>query len=181
MGLNIFAAGLLIVSFITFAISAGFITDSSRRITGIAEYGSNADLNTAHRYSEIAAIVSWITVALMVVAAVLLFIFASEVLVGFSSVFIYGFLALSIIGTLIVGILAILTAVYINNSKVTNNNGAYKQAIIAAVLATVVFVLVVVAILVRTFYKPKPKTQKIDTEISDLKIKLGEESGIMET
>jgi cell division protein FtsX len=175
MGLNILAPILLVVAFITFAISAGFITDSSRRITTIPEYESNnSDLNTAHKYSTIAAIAAWISISLMVIAAILLFVFASEVLIGFSSYFIYGFLGLSLLGTFIVGILSILTAVYINKAKVENNEGAYKSAIIAAVLATVVFVLVITVLLIKVFYKPKKKEEPVDKEIISLKDELAD-------
>lgn len=175
MGLNIFPPILLIVSFLTFSISAGFLTDASRRITTIPEYESdNSDLNTAHKYSEIGAILAWITVSLMIIVAVLLFVFASEILVGFSSYFIYGFLALSLLGTIIVGILAVLTAVYINRAKVENNEGAYKNSIIASVLAIVVFVLVITVLLIKVFYKPKKKEESIDKEITTLKAELTE-------
>lgn len=173
MGLNIIAPILLIISFITFAISGGFITDASRKITTIPEYESNnSDLNAAHKYSEIAAIVCWITVSLMVIGAILLFVFASEILVGFSSYFIYGFLGLSLLGVIIVGILSILTAININRAKVTNNEGSYKNAVIAAVLSIVVFVLVITVLLIKIFYKPKKKEEPIDKEISTLKAEL---------
>lgn len=174
MGIDIISTTLLIIAFIGFVISAGFITDSSRRITNIPDYSSNKDLETAHKYSAICAVVSWIVVALMLVAIVLLFIFASEVLVGYSKIFIYGFLLLSILGAGVVAILSILTAVYINRAKVSDNKGAYRQSIIAAVLASVVFVFVIAALLFRMFYKPKPKKEKVDTEITELKMELGE-------
>lgn len=175
MGLNILPPILLCISFLTFAIASGFLTDASRRITNIPEYESdNSDLKTAHKFSEIGAIVGWITLSLMLIGAILLFVFASEILVGFSSYFIYGFLALSLLGTIVVGILAVLTAVYINRAKVENNEGSYKNSIIASVLAIVVFVLVITVLLIKVFYKPKKKEEPIDKDITMLKAELSE-------
>jgi len=175
MGLNILSPILLIISFLTFAVSAGFLTDSSRKITNIPEYeNNNTDLNRAHKYSAWGAVIAWISISLMVISSILLFVFASEILVGFSSYFIYGFLFLSLIGVIIVGILSILTAVYINKAKVENNEGSYRSAVIASILSIVVFVLVVTVLLIKLFYKSKKKEEPIDKEITTLKTELEE-------
>ena len=177
MGLNVISGGLLILCFIGLAISSGFLANATRLITTIPEYGSDKDLASAHKFGTIGSVVGWISVAALLIAGVLLFIFASEILIGFSKIFIYGFLFLALVGTIVVAILSILVAVYINRAKVPDNKNSYKQAVISAVLASIVGVFVLVAFLVRLFYKPKPKTQKVDTEISQLKLELGETGG----
>ena len=177
MGLEVIGGILLVVSFLAFIVSAGFLTDSSHRITGIPEYeANNTDLNTAHRYSYIGAIVAWITVAFLLIGGILLFIYGGAEIYasGTSKFFIYGVLFICLLGTIVVGILAILTAIYINRANVSDNNGAYQQAIIAAVIATVVFVLVIVVLLIKVFYKPKNKEveaedKKIEEEKEELK------------
>ena len=154
MGLNILIPGLLIVAFITLVISAGFITDASRRITNINNYQTNPDLSTAHTLSAAAAITAWLTVFLMLVTVILLFVFAREKLTANKGILVYGSFILSLIGTLIVGVLSILTAERINSANVSDNQGAYRQAVIAAVLSIVVFSLIIITLIIRALYKP---------------------------
>jgi len=147
---------LLGIAFITFAIAGGFLTSSATRITDIPEYqAQNPDLVAAHRWASIGAIVTWITIALMLIGIILYIVFALETAAFTSKFFIYALLFLSLIGTIVVGILAALTANDINKSNVTNNNLSYRQAIIAAVLGIVVFVLLVILLILTFVHKKK--------------------------
>lgn len=151
-------------AFLTFAISAGFLTDASRRIGQSQYLSGNTSLQAAHKWSIIAAVVAWITIALMIIGTILAVIYGSEILfeTGYYTYFIYGLLFLSLIGTIVVGVLGALTASDINKAGLPEggDNGAYKQAIIATVVAIIVFVLLLVVIGIKLFYKPKSKTDK---------------------
>ena len=70
MGLAV-AAVLLVVAFLTFAITGGFISHCATLLPGLQGYDSNEDLKNAHKYASIAAVVTWITIALMVIGFVL--------------------------------------------------------------------------------------------------------------
>ena len=158
MALNFFNIMLLFISFVAFAISAGFITDSSRRIGNLPEKAANEDLQAAHRYSIWAAVVGWISVALLLVAGLLIIIYSAEIYEsGFASWLVTGLLFFTLAGSAIVGVLAAITANDIEKSGVPNNNNARQQAIIAAVLAIITFVAVLIAFFIKMFYKPKDK------------------------
>lgn len=184
MGLNVFNIFLLGISFTSFVIASGFITDSSRRIGNLPEKETNKDLQNAHKNSVIAAIVGWITVALLLLALVV-FIYLSVVLSeeeyatgtggGFSNLFINGALFLALAGIITVGIFSVLTANDIKKSDVTETNNSYRNAIIAAVISIITFVGILIAFFIKLFYKPKSKAVKLDAEIS------AEEEALAET
>jgi len=71
---------------------------------------------------------------------------AQKAKTGFSfiNLLIYGAMGLLLFGVIIVGILSAVAATDINQANVKDNKGAYKQAIIAAVIAIPVFVLIVI-------------------------------------
>jgi len=185
MGLNIFNIFLLGLSFTSFVIAAGFITDSSRRIGNLPEKETNKDLQNAHKWSIWAAVLSWITVALLLLALVV-FIYLSVVLSeeeyatgsygGFSNLFINGALFLALAGIITVGIFSVLTANDIKKSDVTETNNSYRNAIIAAVISIVTFVGILIAFFIKIFYKPKSKTEKSDVEIQREEAALAEAS-----
>ena len=155
MGLNILIPGLLIIAFLTFIVSAGFITDAIRRITNINNYQANPDLSRAHTLSAACAVTAWLTVFFMLLTVILLFVFAREKLTANKGIFVYASFIISLIGTLIVGVLSILTAQNISSANVPDNQGSYRQAVIAAVLSIVVFSLIIITLIIRVLYKPK--------------------------
>ena len=71
---------------------------------------------------------------------------AQKAKTGFSfiNLLIYGAMGLLLFGVIIVGILSAVAATDIGQANVKDNKGAYKQAIIAAVIAIPVFVLIVI-------------------------------------
>ena len=173
MGLNIFNIFLLGISFTAFVISAGFITDSSRRIGNLPEKSGNADLESAHKYSIWAAVIAWVSVAMLLVAGVLILIYGEELLFGgFADWLVMGFLFSTLAGSAIVGVLSAITANDIGKSGVENNNDSRKQAIIAAVIAIIAFVGILIAFFIKMFYKPK---SKLDEEIKKDEEELEEE------
>ena len=145
------------IAFLTFAISAGFLTDSVRRIGQIPNYSANNHLKNAHYVGTIDAIVSWIVVALLLLAIVLYIIYGSETAEYTGSIFLYFVLLISLGGALTTGIIGAYIAYNINQSGVSDNNGSYKQAIVATVLALITFTLLVILFLIKVFYKPKKK------------------------
>ncbi len=173
MGLTI-SAVLLAIAFITFAISAGFLTHATVEITNIPEYSSNKDLQNAHHWGKIGSIVAWLSISLMVIGFILLIIFGSEILIGFGTYILYFLLFISLVGVIVTGILAALTASDINKAKVSDNKGSYKSAIISASIAIPVFVFLLIAIIAKLFYKPKKKVEPIDKDIAEMKMELGE-------
>lgn len=170
MALNFFNIMLLFISFVAFAISSGFITDSSRRIGNLPEKSTNEDLQAAHKYSIWASIVGWISVALLVVAGILIVIYSAEIYEsGFASWLVTGLLFFTLAGSAIVGVLAAITANDIEKSGVSQNNNSRRQAIIAAVLAIITFVAVLIAFFIKMFYKPKDKElEKLKKEAANV-------------
>ncbi len=147
------------ISFVTLAISGGFATNASVRITGIANWDSNDDLKTAHRYLTIAAIVTWVTVAVILLLGILYVVFVGSETMGTGmGIVIYGLLFLSLGATIVVGILSAIAADKIGKSKVTNDNNSRRQAIIAAVLALVSATGLIIGLIVM-FFKPKKKEE----------------------
>ena len=171
MSLSFFNIFLLGGGFIAFIVSAGYITDASRRIGNLPELDTNKDLTSAHRYSYIAAIIAWVSVALFLVAIILIFVYGSEFIVegGFSNYLILGSLFFVLSGAAMVGVLSAITASEINKSKVTDNGGAYSQAIIATIIGIISFVAILIAFFVKMFYKPK---KKIDADVEKLEDEL---------
>ena len=174
---------LLGISFIAFAIAGGFITNASQRITDIPNAGSNPKLNSAHKWSAIAAVIVWITVALLVIGFILVIIFSPEEAeagtaeegltveasskssFSFLNIVIYGLLFLILAGVITVGILSAITANDIRTSGVPDNNNSEKQAIIGASISIVVFVFVLIALIVQFTYKPKKKQGDILSQL----------------
>jgi hypothetical protein len=154
---------LMGVAFLTFAIAGGYLTNAAVRITGIAEYiaakpGDQYNyLKNAHYYSSLGAVICWISIALLLAGIVLYIIFGSESIEETGNYIIYGILFFCLAGDIAVGILAAMTAANIGYANPKDNNLAYRQSIIAAVLGIVVFTLLITALIVKFTYKPKSK------------------------
>ena len=166
------------IAFVTLAIAGGFATNAAIRVTQIPAWSKNNDLAAAHKYLTIAAVITWISIAIMIVLIILFLIFGLEtaaipgVLTILTYLFLFGTLVL--IGA--VGILSAIAAAKIGDSKVPDNKGSREQAIIAAVLAIVGAVGMLVVILVRLFYNPKSdekkKADKEKAQADELKLSL---------
>ena len=177
-GLN---AVFLIIAFLTLSIASGFSTNAAIRVAGLSEYSSNDFLKSAHRYLVIASVVGWLTVFFLLVATGLAIFFSPEETeagavtgVSTSHYIVDIFLVITLLATVAVGILAAIAANDIHKSGVSNNNLSYRNSIVAAVLAIVVAVFIIAALIFTLTYKPKKKVLKVDKEIQDLKIQLGE-------
>ena len=140
-----------VISFGTLAVAGGFATDAARRVTTITGYDNNDTLISAHKKLSIAAVVTWITVAALIVIGILLLVFGSIALVGFLNWIIYGFLILTLVAIGIVGVLSAMASAEINRADVQDNNLSRRNAAIAAVLAIVGFVGVVIIMIIRIF------------------------------
>lgn len=171
MGINVINIFLFGLSFIILAISAGFATNAAVRLGG----KTDPDLQTAHRYVTWAAILSWISVALIIGGIIAYVIFGSETVEVTGNWVVYGLLFFTLLLILTVGILSAIAAYNINKTS-ADNSGSYRQSIIAAVLAIIGFVLVLGIILFKAFHKPKElKEEKQEKEISWLARSLGED------
>jgi hypothetical protein len=159
MGLNIVNIFLFGLSFIILAIAAGYATNAAVRLGG----KSDPELSSAHRYLTIVAILSWLSVALMLVGIFLFIFFDLETVSITRNFFVYGLLFLTLGLVLTVGILSAIAAYKIGKSQ-ADNSGAYRQAIIAAILGIVGFVLVAVVLGIKIFYKPKKKKEIVRKE-----------------
>ena len=110
MGLNFFNIFLLGGGFTAFVVSAGYITDASRRIGNLPELKTNKDLQSAHKYSIMAAVISWISIFIFLVAIILMVVFSEEIaLSGFVNYLIFGQLFGVMVGVAIVGVLSAIT------------------------------------------------------------------------
>lgn len=169
---NIILFGL---SFITLSISGGYSTNSAVRITKIPNYKDDKKLESAHRNLSIAAVITWITVAAIIIGAILFLIFGSEETVAaeestgisFGSIIVYFLLGVSLLATGFVGVLSAIAAGEINDSDVPNKKSANRQAIIAAVLAIVGAVLILGALIGKYIYGRKQE-KKPDDSLSSL-------------
>ncbi len=139
------------IAFITLVISGGFATNSSVRITGITGYKGNDKLKAGHDKLTIAAIITWITVAVLIILGILSVVFGADEVPGIMNWVVYGFLILTLAAVGAVGVLSAIGAADIGAAKVTNDNGSQRAAIIAAVLAIVGFVAIIVVLLIRIF------------------------------
>ena len=140
-----------LISFATLAVAGGFATDSARRTTTINNYDNNELLISAHQKLTIAAVITWITIAVLITLVVLLIIFGGPEAANWLNWIIYGFLILTLGAVAAVGILSAWGASQIQQAEVPDDNLSRRNAIIAAVLAIVGFVAVVVILLIRIF------------------------------
>jgi len=160
------------IAFIALAVSGGYATSAATKVGNIPNYSSNPDLDSAHRYLSIAAVVTWITVAAILVLGIVYLIFGSEEATvageatgfSFTNLVIYGLLFLALVATIVVGILSAIAAQKIANSKVSNDNGSRHQAIVAAILALVAGAGLLIGLIVM-FVRPKKKKEDKSSEL----------------
>jgi hypothetical protein len=172
---------LLILSVIVLGVSGGFATNSAVRLTGVTGYDDNEDLKNGHKYLSIAAIICWITVALLIILTVLFIVFTPEEAeagavtgLSFKDYFVYGLLFITLATVLVIGILSAIGSNYIRISGVEDNNLAYRQAIIATVLSIICFTILLIGLILKFTYKPKKKEEPIDKDITMLKTELSD-------
>lgn len=160
MGLNVVNILLFGISFIILAIAAGFATNAAVRL---GSGNADPELASAHKYLTIVAVISWISVALIIGGIIVYIIFGFETVEVTGKWIIYLLLFFTLGLVLAVGILSAIAAYKIGASK-ADNKGAYRQAIIATVLAIIGFVLVAIILGIRLFYKPKKKIGELTNE-----------------
>lgn len=172
----------LVVAVILLAVAGGFITHTAATLTGLAGYDANKDLQTAHKYSSWAAVVTWITIALIIVGGVLMIFFFPEEAeaeavsgLSFGKILVYLFIFLAVVGIFVVGILSAIAASDISKSGVQDNKLTYRNSIIATVLAILGGVTLIIIAFVAIFRKPKVKedteTKVLEKEVAEQKIK----------
>jgi hypothetical protein len=153
--LNLF---LFIVALGTLAVSGGFATDAAVKTTKITGYSKNQKLRSAHARLSWAAVITWITVALIVVLAILFVIFVEFETAGiFTNIVVYVLLFMALGATIFVGVLSAIAAADINSSGAKDRKNANRQAVIAAILAIVGFVGLVGILIYRFFGGSKKK------------------------
>lgn len=168
--INIFFFGL---SFTILSVAGYYATDAAVKVTKIPNYKDNKKLKTAHSYLSWAAVITWITVALLLVAGIAYLFLAGETIEVTGSYVVDGFLALSLFSVITIGILSAVGAADINDSGVSDKKNANRQAVIAAILAIIGFVLITGLLLFKLLYKPKSKKEKkIDSETANVEKEL---------
>ena len=160
MGINIINAALFIGSFIILAISGGYSTNSAIRLQSSAD----PELKSAHKLLTYSSVITWISIAGILVGGGLYLFFASETVETTGNWIVDGFLFLTLVLVGAVGILAAIAATKINNTK-ADNNGAYRQTIIAAILGIVGFVMVLAIIGIKFFHKAKGNETIFDKNV----------------
>lgn len=160
----------LVISFIILAIAGGFATNSAVRITQIPAWDQNDKLKQARHYLTIAAVVTWITIAAILVIIVLYLMFGLEttelpgVVTGITYILLFGSLG----ATIAVGILSAIASQRINEAKVPNDNNARRQSIIATVLAIVGFVGILIGLILKLFKKSPDKSKTAEQRAKEL-------------
>lgn len=160
MGLNIINTFLFIGSFIVLLIAAGFMTSAARKL----QSSSDPELKSSHTLLSWASVAAWVSVAGILVGGGLYLFFASETIEATGNWVVNGFLFLTLILVGAVGILSAIAATRINSTQ-ADNNGAYLQTIIAAILGIVAFVMILVIIGIKFFYKAKGKKSVFDKNV----------------
>lgn len=160
--LNIFFFG---TSFAVLSIAGYYATDAAVKVTKIPNYKDNQKLKSAHSYLSWAAVVTWITVALLLIAGILYLFFAWETAEETGGYVIDFFLGISLLAVITVGILSAVGAADVNDSGVSDKKNANRQAVIAAILAIVGFVLIVGLLLYKLLYNPKKNKQKKEQKL----------------
>ena len=145
---------------VTLAIAGYFATAAAVKVTKIDNWDNNDKLRSAHRNLTWAAVITWITIALILVGAILYFIYGLETAAETGKYVAWGLLALSLIAVIFVGILSAIAASDINTSGVSDKKSADRDAVIAAILGIVGSVLIITVLLISVFYKPKKKESK---------------------
>ena len=158
---------ILVLAFVDLIIASGYISNSTRLITDIPSYSSNAKLTSAHHYGTIASVIGWLTVVALLIIGGLYLFFGLETAEFTGSIFVYGILFITLIAIIAVGVLAAIAAGDIGSAKVTDNKGSYRGMIIGAILGIVGFVLVLTVLILKFTYKPKNKTTN-DTMFGNL-------------
>lgn len=162
MGSTIITVILLIASIILLAIAGGFATNAAVRLTddSVTGYKKNPGLQAAHSLLSWAAVATWIGVVLII--GLLIFYLVEGG--GFGGKFIANlFLFFTIALIVLVGILSAIAAARINSSGATDSNGAYRQAIIAAVLALGVVFLFILVFIIAKVSKSRARKAKLET------------------
>ena len=171
-----FNFAILVLAFIVLAISAGFAANSAVRVAGLSEFNANEKLKNAHTNLTWASVIGFITVALLIVGGILYLIFTPETIeisaatgTSLGNLAVYGLLFLALVGIILVGVYSAIAANDIHQSGVADNKLSYRNSIISASLAIIAFVLLLTALLIKFFYKPKVKA---DPEIKTLEAEL---------
>lgn len=174
--------GLLVVAAIALGIAAGFVASAASRVTEIDKWKKDHDLKKAHTYLSWSAVFGWVGLAGLVTLIVLYAIFGSESIQFTLGLVSKGLLLLAIGLLIMTGSFAAVGASFIDkspNSSEGKKNGAYKQAIIATVLALVGGTLIIGLFLYMMFHKPKTKEDvkkdKTKDEVKELQKNLIEE------
>ena len=137
------------------AVSGGYSTDAARRVTDITGWDSYPDLRSAHTLLSWSAVAAWLGLALVIILLVLYFIYGFETIEITGNLVTYLFL-FGVLGLVIlVGVLSAVAADKINKANVSDNKGAYKQAIIAAVLSLGTLGIIILLAIIKYMIKKK--------------------------
>ena len=139
-------------------------------ITRVPNYKSDDFLSRAHRNLEIAAIVGWITVVILVIIIVLYVLFGLETAAFTGGFFIKIILFLAIVAAFAVGLLAAYALSDMGKSPnlaEAKKEGAHNDAIITSILGFSATGIILIVFIIKFFQRQKVKKEQ--KEVKELK------------
>ncbi len=175
VGLFLFAGGTLVVTSV-FAVKAAV------EVTDVDDWDKDDNLKKAHSWLTWASVAGWISVALIITLVVLYLVFGLETAEFTAGLVAKGLLLLTLAVMVVTGSFAAVGASFIDKSSKSSeakSEGAYRDAIIAAVSALLGAAIIGGTFLWKMFHKPKKKGEEKKDEtkrqIEELQKKLVEE------
>nr|QBK90749.1 MAG: uncharacterized protein LCPAC201_00500 [Pithovirus LCPAC201] len=170
----------LIGSGIALGISAFFMAKSAVEITEVKEWEKDKDLREGHKWMSWAAVVGWVSVGLVILLVIIYIILIFALGGGTAGWVVKGSLLIILTAMAIAGVLSALGATRIRNSplfKEADKKGAFRDAIIAAILVFVGFVIIGGLFLWALLYHPvtlDEETKKLEESLEKQEVETKE-------
>lgn len=164
--------GLLFLVIVMLIVAAVFVSIAAHRLDKTEGRKKDPHLNDARTQLVWAAVVGWFSAVILCVLVGVYFFFGSELMLTFiGKMMDYALLGLAVALTATCGILAAIAADNMNKSgnQDVKQNGAYKDAIIAASVALGGSGIVLFALAFHLFYHPKTESEKTQDLIKEEK------------
>lgn len=172
----ILTLGLLFLVIVLLIVSAVFVSIAAHHLDKTDGRKKDQHLNDARSQLVWSSVVGWFSVVILCGLTGVYLFFGAELMLIAGGIIDYMLLGLAVALTATCGILAAIGADNMNKSgnQDVKQNGAYKDAIIAASVALGGSGIVLFALAFHLFYKPKSQSEKIEDLIKqekDIKIK----------
>jgi magnesium-transporting ATPase (P-type) len=169
---SLIVIGIISVLIIGALIAASvFDTIAAAKIHKNDDYKSDKYLQKAHKFLTTAAIVGWVSLAIIITLIVLYIIFGLETIATTGSLVIYGTFFILIVLDSVLGYLSIRSLMSMKDTKNFTGKGddhtAYKDATIAVVITVVIFSLLIIYIVY--FMYSSYKTAQLQKRLNEQK------------